>query len=136
MRMAACLGLGMELIEPCGFVLDTKRMRRSGMDYLDHIDLVRYPSWEHFTDRQADESPSRLILLTTRAAVPYTRFEFKTGDRLLLGRESAGAPDYVHKAADARIIIPMVPDMRSINIALSAAMVAGEALRQLNAFPG
>jgi len=135
MRTAACLGLKIELIEPLGFVLDGKRMRRSGMDYIDHVELVRYASWDRFNHHRQSETGSRLILLTTKAAVPYTQFNFKRGDRLLLGQESVGVPDSVHDAADARIIIPMKPGMRSLNIAQSAAMVTGEALRQLNAFP-
>jgi len=134
MRTAACLGLQIELIEPLGFVLDEKRMRRSGMDYMDHVNVVRYASWDRFNHHRQSETTSRLILLTTKAAVPYTQFNFKQGDRLLLGQESAGVPDKVHDAADARIIIPMNSGMRSLNIAQSAAMVAGEALRQLNAF--
>jgi tRNA (cytidine/uridine-2'-O-)-methyltransferase len=132
MRLASCFGLSLDLIEPCGFLLDDKRLRRAGMDYLDGLDLVRHGSWARF---QADRPAGRLVLLTTKADLPYTAFAFKPGDTLLLGRESAGVPAHVHTAADARLVVPMAAGRRSLNVALAAAMVLGEALRQLGAFP-
>lgn len=131
LRLAACLGIGVDVIEPCGFVWDEKRLRRSGMDYLDQVDLTRHTSWSTF--HRANQR--RIILLSTKATQSHTDFSFQTGDVLLLGRESAGVPDHVHEAANARIRIPMVPAMRSINVALSASLVLGEALRQLDAYP-
>ncbi|WP_199231558.1 tRNA (cytidine(34)-2'-O)-methyltransferase [Azospirillum sp. TSO35-2] len=137
MRLAAGLGVALDLVEPCGFVLDDRRLRRAGMDYLDHLDWTRHSSWAAYAaaPRPEGQAPGRLVLLTTRAAIPYTGFRFAPDDRILVGRESAGVPDAVHEAADARLIIPMVPPARSLNVAVSAAMVLGEALRQ-TAAPG
>ncbi len=132
MRLAAALGVPMDLIEPCGFVLDDRRLRRAGMDYLEHLDLTRHSSWTAF---QRDRTPGRLVLLTTRGAVPYTSFTFHPDDLILLGRESAGVPDAVHETADARLVIPLKPPARSLNVALATAMVLGEALRQIAAPP-
>ncbi len=132
MRLCACLGVGLDIIEPCGFLLSDRNLRRAGMDYLDRLDLTRHPSWEGW---QARPAPGRVVLLTTKAAMPYTDFRFQPGDSLLVGRESAGVPDEVHDAADARLLIPMRPGMRSLNVAQAAAMVLGEALRQLELFP-
>lgn len=129
MRLAACLGLGVDIVEPCGFVLDDRRLRRAGMDYLAGLDLVRHPSWEAYL---AAPAAGRLVLLTTRARLAYTAFAFETADRLLLGRESAGVPDAVAERCDARVTIPMAPGHRSLNVAVAAAMVVGEALRQTN----
>jgi tRNA (cytidine/uridine-2'-O-)-methyltransferase len=127
MRLAAGLGLPLDLIEPCGFVLDDRRLRRAGMDYLDHLAWIRHSSWDAYA---ASPQAGRLVLLTTRAAQPYTSFSFAPDDRILVGRESAGVPDAVHDAADARLVIPLRPPARSLNVAISAAMVLGEALRQ------
>jgi len=132
LRLAACLNLGAHIIEPCGFHFGEKRMRRAGMDYLDQIDLKRHDSWDAY---QAARNPGRLIVMTTKGDTVYTKFAFKPGDALLMGRESAGVPDHVHAAADARLLIPLARGMRSINVAQAAAMVAGEALRQLEGFP-
>lgn len=132
MRLGACLGVAVDIIEPTGFVFDDKRMRRAGMDYLDRLELVRHISWTHYMSHRA---PGRLVLLTTKAAIAYTGFAFRPDDTLLLGRESAGVPDAVHDAADARLVIPMRPGLRSINVAQAAAMVLGEALRQTDRFP-
>lgn len=132
MRLAAALKVPLDLIEPCGFVLDDRKLRRAGMDYLDQLSLTRHSSWEAY---QAAKPGGRLVLLTTRAAVPYTDFSFRPDDRLMVGREGGGVPDAVHQAADARVIIPMTAAARSLNVALSAAMVLGEALRQTDAFP-
>ncbi|WP_372394454.1 tRNA (cytidine(34)-2'-O)-methyltransferase [Azospirillum sp. HJ39] len=131
MRLAAGLGVALDLIEPCGFVLDDRRLRRAGMDYLDHLDWTRHSSWAAYAAAYAAAPRAgRLVVLTTRAAIPYTAFRFAPGDRILVGRESAGVTDAVHDAADARLVIPMVPPARSLNVAVSAAMVLGEALRQ------
>jgi tRNA (cytidine/uridine-2'-O-)-methyltransferase len=132
LRLGACLETPVHIIEPCGFPFSIQVVRRSALDYLEHAEIHRHDSWQHF---QAERPPGRLLLLTTRGAVPYTDFRFTAGDTLLLGRESRGAPDYVHAAADARVVIPIKPGLRSINVATAAAMVLGEALRQLQAFP-
>ena len=130
LRLAACFALPVDVIEPCGFVFDDRRMRRAGMDYLDHVDLHRHRSWEAYQAARAGNA-GRLVLLTTKAAAPYTECRFEATDSLLLGRESAGVPDHVHAAADVRIRIPMRTGLRSLNVAMAAAMVAGEAMRQL-----
>lgn len=127
MRLCAALGVAMDIVEPCGFILDDRRLRRAGMDYLEFLDLTRHTSWDAY--RRAGQ-PGRLVLLTTRGAVPYTGFAFAPGDRLMVGSESAGVPDAVHEAADARVVIPLLPRARSLNVAMAAAMVLGEALRQ------
>ena len=134
LRTAACLGAPVDIIEPCGFAFDMRKMRRAGMDYLDHVTLTRHSSWQAFTDYLA-ANDGRLVLATTKAASPYTDFSFQPGDYLLFGRESAGVPDQVHNAADARIIIPMHPATRSLNLAATVAMITGEALRQTHQFP-
>lgn len=131
-RMAACLDVPVHIIEPCGFPFGEKSFRRAGMDYIDQSKITRHQSWEDFL---AAMDGKRIILLTTKASEPYSDFKFNDNDILLLGRESAGVPDEVHARADHRLIIPMVPETRSLNIALSAAMVLGEALRQTNKFP-
>lgn len=126
MRLGACTGVGLDIIEPCGFILDDKRMKRSVMDYADHADVTRHVSWNAFQAQRR----GRLVLLTTRAAVPYTQVAYHPDDILLLGRESAGVPDEVYDAADVRVLIPMMPGTRSLNVAIAAAMVLGEVLRQ------
>ena len=130
LRLAACLGVGVDIIEPCGFVLDDKRLRRAGMDYLDSVALARHTSWSAF----ALAPRGRLILLTTGASLPYTEVGFASGDVLLLGRESAGVPAEVHAAADLRATIPLQPGQRALNVAVAASMVLGEALRQTDGF--
>ncbi|TPM32876.1 tRNA (cytidine(34)-2'-O)-methyltransferase [Mesorhizobium sp. B2-3-4] len=130
LRLAACLGLGVDIIEPAGFPLSDKALKRAGMDYIEMAALTRHVDWHAFeTWRKA--RASRLVLLSTKATARYTDFSFADGDILLFGRESAGVPDPVHQAADARLTIPMQGSARSINVALSVAMVAGEAIRQL-----
>ena len=131
-RMAACLETQVHIIEPCGFPFGEKSFRRAGMDYIDQSKITRHQSWETFLETIENR---RIILLSTKAAMPYADFKFKADDILLLGRESAGVPDDVHNRADHRLLIPMTPETRSLNIALSAAMVLGEALRQTNQFP-
>lgn len=128
MRLCACLGAGLDIIEPCGFVLDDKKVRRAGMDYIDHLSTTRHASWEKFLEQVGSR---RIVLLTTKSAMPYTDFAFRDDDILMVGRESAGVPEDVHARADARIVIPMAPGLRSLNVALSAAMVMGEAVRQI-----
>ena len=132
LRLAACLGVGVDIIGPCGFLLDDRRLRRVGMDYLERVDITRHESWPAFRD--SGGGGRRLVLLTTRAATPYFRFAFTPCDTILVGRESAGAPDEVHAAAAATVRVPMVPGLRSLNVALAAAMVLGEALRQTGGF--
>lgn len=127
-RLCACLDLRLHIVEPCGFPWDTRKIRQVAMDYLDHVEIIRHSSWDDFISA-ADNG--RLILMTTKAAQPYTAFSFADGDYLIAGSESSGAPDYVHARADGRVIIPMRGGMRSLNIACSVAMISGEALRQL-----
>ena len=126
MRLCACLGVEMEIIGPCGFIWDEAKIRRAGMDYIDHLTLTRHDSWQ---DYQAQRQ-GRLLLLTTKASQPYTDYAFNPDDTLLMGRESAGVPEEVHAAAQGRLIIPLQPGLRSLNVATAAAMVLGEALRQ------
>lgn len=134
LRLAACLGVTAEIIEPAGFPVSDRAFRRAGMDYLDHVSLVRHVSWSAFEAARRTEG-RRLVLATTRGDVAYTDFAFGSSDTLLLGRESAGAPADIHKAANARIAVPLLPALRSLNIAVAAAMILGEALRQTGGFP-
>lgn len=129
LRLAACLGMKVDIIEPAGFVLSDKNLKRAGMDYLASVAMTRHVNWERFDDWRLSEG-RRLVLASTKAALPYTRFDYAGNDILLFGRESAGVPDHVHDRADQRVIIPMIEGQRSINVAMSAAMIAGEALRQ------
>lgn len=131
MRLAACLGVEIDVIEPCGFVLDDRRMRRAGMDYLDRVRMTRHASWERF----AAGLTGRLVLLTTAGDSAYDRFPWRPDDVLLVGRESAGVPGEVHRAAAARIVIPMAPGMRSLNVAQAAAIALAEALRATGGLP-
>jgi tRNA (cytidine/uridine-2'-O-)-methyltransferase len=131
LRLAACLGLAVDIIEPCGFLWDDRRLRRAGMDYLESVAVTRHSSWATFRASFA----GRLVLLTTRAEAPYAAFAFRPDDTLLVGRESAGVPAAVHAAAGARLRIPMRAGTRSLNVAIAAAMVLGEALRQTKGFP-
>ena len=131
MRLAACLGIGLDIIEPCGFVLDDKRLRRAGMDYLEGLDLCRHRSWTAFADGLAVADPQpRLVILSTAATCSYADFAFRSDDIIMVGRESAGLPDDVHDCADARLSIPMAAGARSLNVATAAAIALGEALRQ------
>lgn len=132
LRLGACLGVAVDIIEPCGFLLDDRRLRRAGLDYLASVVLVRHGSWPRYL---AARGPGRLVLLTTAGEVPYHRFAFAADDTLLLGRETAGAPAHVHAAADARLKVPLASGARSLNVALAAAIVLGEALRQTDRFP-
>ena len=137
MRLAACFGVALDLIEPCGFILDDRRMARSAMDYRDHLDLVRHISWTRYlADRgRLAGGGGRLILLTTRATTRHVDFAFAASDTLLLGRESAGVPDEVHDQVDATVAIRLHPDVRSLNVAQAGAIVLAEALRQTGGLP-
>jgi len=126
-RLGACLGVPVDIVEPCGFVFSDRHLRRTGMDYLDHAALRRYDSWQAY---RRERPQGRLVLLTTQAPLCYQDFAFAPDDALLLGRESAGVPEEVHAACDARVRVPMRAGLRSLNVALAAAMVLGEALRQ------
>lgn len=130
LRMAACLGVPVDIIEPAGFDVSDRHLRRSGLDYLDHVDIARHRSWAAF-ERWRGQSGTRLVLATTSGALPYTAFAFAAGDCILLGRESAGVPPAVHEAADARVVVPIRAGLRSLNIAVAGAMILGEALRQV-----
>ncbi|GIK99635.1 MAG: tRNA (cytidine(34)-2'-O)-methyltransferase [Alphaproteobacteria bacterium] len=132
LRLAACFGVAVDVIEPCGFVWDEPRMRRAGMDYLDAVEIRRHSSWGRYREAEAS---GRLVLLTTRADLAYGDFAFQADDRLLLGRETSGAPAELHDAADARIAVPMRPGLRSLNVAMAAAIVLAEALRRTGALP-
>ncbi len=129
MRMAACLGLGVDLILPAGFDASDRAFRRAGLDYLRHLDVIRHASWADF-EAWRSSSGARLVLLTTMADTSYLETRYLPDDVLLLGRESAGVPEPVHTAADVRIKVPMQPGLRSLNVAVAAAMVVGEAIRQ------
>lgn len=136
LRLAACFGVAVDLIEPCGFVWSDRRLRRAGLDYLEGVSLARHDSWAAF--RAACESSPlrrRLVLLTTSGDTAYTSFDFRPDDTLLVGQETAGVPADVHAAADARLVIPMRTGMRSFNVALAAAIVLAEALRQTGLLP-
>ena len=131
MRLCRCLGMGLDIIEPCGFALDNKKLKRSGMDYIDELDMIRHKSWDHFKEHYPK---NRILLLSTKASAPYIEVNFEDGDILLAGQESAGVPEHVHNSVDQRILIPMPGGGRSINVVNSLAMVSGEALRQTGGF--
>lgn len=129
LRACACLGVGAAIVEPAGFPVSDRHFRRAGMDYLDHVDIHRHVSFAAFEEWRRGEG-RRLVLLTTQGATPYTGFAFQPDDVLMVGRESAGAPEEVHRAADARIVVPIRPELRSLNVAVAASMALGEAIRQ------
>jgi tRNA (cytidine/uridine-2'-O-)-methyltransferase len=132
-RLGACLGVPVEIIEPCAFPLSDKAIRRTAMDYGQSAEVIRQPSWAAFmTD--AARTEGRLVLFTTRGAQNFTGFAFQPGDTLLFGQESAGAPEHVHAAAEARLVIPIRPPARSLNLVTAAAIALGEALRQTGGF--
>jgi tRNA (cytidine/uridine-2'-O-)-methyltransferase len=133
LRLAACFAVGVDLIEPLGFLFDDRRLRRAALDYAALVELRRYPSWSSFLAGR--DRGSRLVLMTTAGSVPLHRFAFAAGDTILLGRETAGAPLEVHDAADARIVIPLRPPARSLNVALAGAIALAEALRQTGQLP-
>jgi tRNA (cytidine/uridine-2'-O-)-methyltransferase len=129
LRLCACLGIEAHIIEPAGFPVSDRAFRRAGMDYLDQVNIVRHESWRAFEQWRRQEG-LRLLLFTTEAAIPYLDHRFTERDILMFGRESAGVPKDVHAAADARLVIPLQPGLRSLNVAMAVAMAAGEALRQ------
>ncbi|GAC1339196.1 MAG: tRNA (cytidine(34)-2'-O)-methyltransferase [Beijerinckiaceae bacterium] len=131
LRMCACLGIDAALIEPAGFSVTDPRFRRAAMDYLDLVRLTRHDSFEAFLGWRA-QARARLILLTTQASLAYTDMRFEAGDVLIVGRESAGAPAAVHRAADHAVRVPIEPGLRSLNVAIASAIVVGEALRQFS----
>lgn len=133
LRLCACMGIEAHIIEPAGFPVTDRAFRRAGMDYLDHVALLRHGSFAAFEDWRRGKQ-FNLVLLTTAAGQSYLDHAFAEDQVLLLGRESAGVPEAVHKAADVRLRIPMRPGLRSLNVAIAAAMVAGEALRQTGGF--
>lgn len=128
MRLSACMGVALHIIEPCGFPWNPRKIQQSAMDYAEHVQLHRHASWEDFLAAMPE---SRLLLMTTHANTPYLDIEFQAGDILLAGSESSGAPDFVHHAAAARIGIPMQNGLRSLNIVNATSMILGEGLRQV-----
>jgi tRNA (cytidine/uridine-2'-O-)-methyltransferase len=134
LRLGACLEVPVDVIEPCGFPLSDRAVRRAAMDYGDRAELVRHASWSKFLENHRT-AEGRLLLFTTRGAQPFHSFAYQAGDVLLMGRESAGVPDAVHEAADARLFIPLSAGARSLNVVTAAAMALAEALRQTNGFP-
>jgi tRNA (cytidine/uridine-2'-O-)-methyltransferase len=135
LRLCACFGLPAHIIEPAGFPVTDRAFRRAGMDYLDAVSITRHASWADF-EAWRRLGPRRLVLFTTAASMPYLDYGFRADDVLLFGRESAGVPEEVHAAADARLRIPMRQGMRSLNVAIAAALAAGEALRQTGGIAG
>ncbi len=133
LRLAACLGVAVDVIGPTGFDMTDRTLRRAGLDYLGHVEITRHANFAEF-DAARVLRVSCIVLLTTHSTMPYTSLAFRRDDTLLLGRESAGVPDPVHEAADVRLRIPMRPGLRSLNVAIAAAMVLGEALRQTGQF--
>lgn len=130
-RLCACLNVGLEIIEPCGFPWNDKKIRQSAMDYYDQLCLKKHSSWQSFVESTPQR---RIVLLTTKASQAYTSFTFETSDVLLLGQESSGVPQDIHDTAFARVAIPMHKHLRSLNIVNASAMVLGEALRQTKGF--
>ena len=126
-RLCACMGVGLEVIEPASFPWDEKKIKQSAMDYMTKINYERRSSWQNFQDNR---NGRRVVLMTTKAAKPYTAFEFLADDILLAGSESAGVPESVHETVDERILIPMQAETRSLNIVNATSMILGEALRQ------
>ena len=132
-RLASCLGIPVDIIEPAGFIFNDKRFKRSMMDYIQHLEYKRHLDWDSFI-KWSKEKNFRLILLTTKSILPYTNYDFQVNDILLFGRESAGVPENIHKIVDQKLIIPMINGLRSINVSSSVAIVAAEACRQLGLF--
>lgn len=130
LRMAACFGARVHIIEPCGFPLDAARMRRAGMDYINHVSTHRHLNWQAFLDTRQD-NPGRLLLLETNGDTCYTDFCYQPSDYIVLGQESAGTPRALYPQMDATLTIPMRSGMRSLNVAMSAALITAEACRQM-----
>jgi tRNA (cytidine/uridine-2'-O-)-methyltransferase len=135
LRLCACLAVEAHIVEPAGFPASDRAFRRAGMDYLDQVTLMRHVSWPAF-EAWRRGAGARLVLFTTRAQLSYLDFAYRADDVLMFGRESAGVPEAVHAAADARLVIPIRPGLRSLNVAVACAMAAGEALRQTGGFGG
>jgi tRNA (cytidine/uridine-2'-O-)-methyltransferase len=133
LRLAGCFGVAVDLIEPYGFLLDDRRLKRAVLDYAADLVLCRHVSWSAFLACRT--LASRLILMTTSGTMPPHRFAFAADDTILLGRESAGVPEYVHHTAAARVVIPLRPGARSLNVALAGAIALAEGLRQTELFP-
>lgn len=133
LRMAACLGFTLDLIEPAGFDISDRALKRAGMDYTEQAALIRHSDWTTFENWRV-QNRRRIVLFSTKSAIPYIDYQFQENDILLFGRESAGVPDAVHQSADARLLIPMAPNTRSLNLAVSVAMTIGEAMRQTQSF--
>ena len=131
LRLGACLGVAVDVIEPCGFPFSHGAMKRSSMDYGELVDLSIHADWAAFRASR----PGRLVLLTTKGSVAHSDADYRPDDILLVGQESAGVPDFVHEAADLRVRVPLAPGLRSLNVAIAAAMVVGEALRQTEGYP-
>ena len=131
MRLGACLGVPIDVIEPCGFPFSLRAVKRSALDYGDRADITAHSDWAAFRAAR----PERLVLLTTKASVAHTAAEYRPDDILVVGQESVGAPDHVHAAASLHVRIPLAPGLRSLNVAIAAAMVLGEALRQTEGYP-
>ncbi|MDE2060834.1 MAG: tRNA (cytidine(34)-2'-O)-methyltransferase [Bradyrhizobium sp.] len=129
LRLCACMDVAAHIIEPAGFAVSDRNFRRAGMDYLDQVNWMRHDSWARFEDWRR-EARHRLLLFTTKGATPYLDFRYQPSDILLFGRETAGVPEAVAETADARLVIPIKPGLRSLNVAMAAAMALGEALRQ------
>lgn len=134
MRLCACLGLPLDLIEPAGFDASDRNLKRAGLDYLHALELTRHLSFRHFEEWRRARG-HRLVLATTKGAVPHHRFQFLRSDIILLGRESAGVPDAIHEAAEAAVVIPLRPGLRSLNVAVAGGILVAEAMRQLDLFP-
>ncbi len=137
LRLCACLGISADIIEPCGFPLNDREFKRAGMDYLGQATVTRHIDWNHFLAAIGHNQPKapRIVLLTTKSSVPHTELIYRKDDILLVGQESKGAPEFVHAAAGARVRVPMAAGARSLNVAISAAIVLGEALRQTAGWP-
>jgi tRNA (cytidine/uridine-2'-O-)-methyltransferase len=133
LRLAACLDVTVEIIGPAGFDMSDRALRRAGLDYIDQLRIIHHTAFADFEARRREEG-RRLVLLTTRADLPYMGADYARGDILLAGRESAGVPEYVHNAAELRVGVPMKPGLRSLNVAVALAMVLGEAARQTGHF--
>jgi len=131
LRLAACFSVGVDIVEPCGFVFSDARMKRAGMDYIEHVEIVRHPDWDSF----CAAASGRLILLSSKASTRLTDFAFAPGDTLLMGRESAGVPDAVRDRCEAQVRIPLNPAVRSLNISVATGIALAEALRQTGNLP-
>jgi tRNA (cytidine/uridine-2'-O-)-methyltransferase len=135
LRLAACFGVPVDVIGPAGFDMSDRNLRRAAMDYIEHVDLTRHLSWQAFLGARSPPNSGRLVLLSSKAALRLPDFRFSESDTLLFGRESAGVPATVRDACDAEVVIPMKPPLRSLNVAVAAAIVLGEALWQTGGYP-